>query len=77
MKNRRHFLKTDGSALAAVPIAFGKRKDNRPNIIVVLSDDMGFSDIGCYGSEIQTPALDGLAANGLRFSQFYNGKALS
>ena len=43
-----------------------------PNIIVILSDDMGYSDIGCYGGEIQTPVLDGLAANGLRFTQFYN-----
>ncbi len=47
-------------------------KDTRPNIIVILSDDMGFSDIGCYGGEIQTPNLDTLAANGLRFTQFYN-----
>lgn len=44
----------------------------RPNIIVILSDDMGYSDIGCYGSEIQTPVLDGLAENGLRYTQFYN-----
>ena len=44
----------------------------RPNIIVILSDDMGYSDIGCYGSEISTPTLDGLAENGLRFTQFYN-----
>jgi arylsulfatase A-like enzyme len=44
----------------------------KPNILVVLTDDLGFSDIGCYGSEIQTPVLDKLAANGLRFSQFYN-----
>ncbi|MDE0839728.1 MAG: arylsulfatase, partial [Kiritimatiellae bacterium] len=44
----------------------------RPNIIVILSDDMGFTDIGCYGSEIETPALDGLAANGMKFTQFYN-----
>lgn len=44
----------------------------RPNIILVLADDMGFSDIGCYGSEIQTPILDHLAAGGLRFTQFYN-----
>ena len=43
-----------------------------PNIVVILSDDMGYSDIGCYGSEIQTPTLDGLAGNGLRFTQFYN-----
>src|SRR3954469_18718666 len=46
--------------------------DARPNIIVILCDDMGFSDIGCYGSEIQTPNLDALAAGGVRFTQFYN-----
>ncbi len=44
----------------------------RPNIIVILSDDMGYSDIGCYGSEVATPTLDRLAADGLRFTQFYN-----
>ncbi len=44
----------------------------RPNIVLVMADDMGYSDIGCYGSEIQTPVLDGLASNGLRFTQFYN-----
>ena len=44
----------------------------RPNILVILVDDMGFSDIGCYGSEIPTPNLDRLAAGGLRFTQFYN-----
>ena len=43
-----------------------------PNIVVILADDMGFSDIGCYGGEIETPNLDRLAANGLRFTQFYN-----
>ncbi len=45
---------------------------DRPNIVVIMSDDMGFSDIGCYGGEIATPNLDALAANGLRFTQFYN-----
>jgi len=44
----------------------------KPNIVVILVDDMGFSDIGCYGSEIPTPNLDNLAANGLKFTQFYN-----
>jgi arylsulfatase len=44
----------------------------RPNVIVILTDDLGFSDIGCYGSEIETPTLDRLAEKGLRFSQFYN-----
>ena len=45
---------------------------SKPNIIVILSDDMGYSDLGCYGGEIETPNLDGLAANGLRYTQFYN-----
>ena len=44
----------------------------RPNIAIILVDDMGFSDLGCYGSEIPTPNLDKLAARGLRFTQFYN-----
>lgn len=43
-----------------------------PNIVYIMSDDMGFSDIGCYGSEIETPNLDELADNGIRFTQFYN-----
>lgn len=45
----------------------------RPNIIVIMSDDMGYSDLGCYGGEIPTPQLDALAAGGVRFTQFYNG----
>ena len=45
---------------------------NRPNIIIAMADDMGWSDIGCYGGEINTPNLDKLASNGIRFSQFYN-----
>ncbi|MFO0848547.1 MAG: arylsulfatase [Gemmataceae bacterium] len=52
-----------GAAPAAPP---------RPNVVVILTDDMGFSDIGCYGGEIATPNLDRLAANGVRFTQFYN-----
>lgn len=44
----------------------------KPNVLLILSDDMGFSDIGCYGGEIRTPALDALAAGGVRFTQFYN-----
>jgi arylsulfatase A-like enzyme len=44
----------------------------RPNILVILVDDMGFADLGCYGSEIPTPNLDRLAADGLKFTQFYN-----
>jgi arylsulfatase len=46
--------------------------EGRPNIVIIMSDDMGYSDIGCYGSEVNTPTLDSLAANGLRFTRFYN-----
>ena len=45
----------------------------RPNIVLIMADDMGYSDIGCYGGEIRTPNLDSLAASGVRFSQMYNG----
>lgn len=48
------------------------QKPSRPNIIVVLVDDMGYSDLGCYGSEIATPNIDKLAGQGLRFTNFYN-----
>ncbi len=45
----------------------------KPNVLLILADDLGYSDIGCYGGEIATPNLDALAKNGLRFRQFYNG----
>jgi arylsulfatase A-like enzyme len=45
---------------------------DRPNVVVILADDLGFSDLGCYGGEIDTPHLDALAKNGLRFTRFYN-----
>jgi arylsulfatase len=48
------------------------KKRRRPNIVLMMADDMGYSDIGCYGGEIRTPNLDGLADGGLRFTQFYN-----
>src|ERR1700722_8557882 len=44
----------------------------KPNILLILADDLGYSDLGCYGSEIHTPNLDSLAANGLKYTQFYN-----
>ena len=44
----------------------------RPNVLVILADDLGYSDLGCYGGEIETPHLDSLARGGLRFTQFYN-----
>ena len=53
-------------------LAMADDKALRPNIILIMADDMGFSDIGCYGGEIQTPNLDQLAEHGLRYTQFYN-----
>ncbi|MGQ9650025.1 MAG: arylsulfatase [Phycisphaerae bacterium] len=50
----------------------GETTPGRPNIVIIMADDMGFSDLGCYGSEIATPNIDRLAAGGLRFTQFYN-----
>ena len=46
--------------------------EKRPNILLVMVDDMGWSDLGCYGGEIDTPNVDSLAAGGLRFTRFYN-----
>ena len=72
---RRGFLRSLGfGAGALVAPAWLKAADSqrRPNIIVMMADDMGFSDIGCYGGEIRTPNLDRLAAGGVRFTQFYN-----
>ncbi|BCX46322.1 arylsulfatase [Haloferula helveola] len=58
--------------LLSLPVALAVETAPRPNIIVIMSDDMGYSDLGCYGSEISTPTLDRLAAGGLRYTQFYN-----
>ena len=49
-----------------------RQVDSRPNIIVIMADDLGYSDLGCYGGEIKTPNLDALAKGGVRFTQFYN-----
>ena len=57
--------------LSTISVLGVSQKQTRPNVIVILSDDMGYSDIGCYGSEIRTPNLDLLAAQGIRFTQFY------
>jgi arylsulfatase A-like enzyme len=66
-----------GAAIAALTAWKNKpqaapAKPPRPNIIVILADDMGFSDLGCYGAEIKTPNIDYLAGNGIRYTQFYN-----
>ncbi|MEI7900593.1 MAG: sulfatase-like hydrolase/transferase, partial [bacterium] len=59
-------LALGGYGLAAEPSA------KKPNVLIILADDLGYSDIGCYGSEVATPNLDSLAKSGLRFTQCYN-----
>ena len=49
-----------------------QRAPERPNIVLIMADDLGFSDLGCYGGEIATPNLDRLATGGMRFTHFYN-----
>src|SRR3954452_9830458 len=56
--------------LVTAPFCFAEQK--HPNIIVILADDLGYSDIGCFGGEIQTPNIDSLAKPGIRYTQFYN-----
>jgi arylsulfatase A-like enzyme len=67
--NRREFLRAGAAAIASTMSAQGAK---RPNIILIMADDLGYSDIGCYGSEINTPNLDSLAREGLRLTHFYN-----
>ena len=65
---------TFAAACILAPLAAA---NERPNIVIILGDDMGFSDIGCYGGEIDTPNLDALAAGGLRFTDFHNNAKCS
>jgi arylsulfatase A-like enzyme len=77
-----HRLLNKAALFAAVTIALVLQTMNaqsayaasreRPNIVLIMADDLGFADLGCYGSEIETPNLDSLASAGLRLSQFYN-----
>lgn len=60
------------SGLPAISLAAEEANTAKPNILLIVADDLGYSDLGCYGGEIQTPNLDRVAANGLRFTQFYN-----
>jgi arylsulfatase A-like enzyme len=76
--SRRRVVKSLGAAalgwtaLSQAEAQEAPQGQKRPNILLILADDMGFSDLGCYGSEIHTPNLNALAHNGLRFTQFYN-----
>jgi len=70
MASRREFLNMVGGAAAAAPLWSAPAK--KPNFLVILADDMGFSDARCYGGDVDTPNLDRLAAGGLRFTQGYS-----
>jgi arylsulfatase A-like enzyme len=66
------FLRLAIVLLVRLAVDAGEAARPRPNFLIILADDLGFSDLGCYGGEIATPNLDQLANNGLRFTQFYN-----
>jgi arylsulfatase len=68
MVNRRRFLQ----ALSAAPAWAARAAASRPNILLILADDLGYSDPGCYGGEIATPNIDRLASGGVRFTQLYS-----
>jgi arylsulfatase len=72
MKTCRAVLVAVLSWVGLAPALMAADAGRRPNVVVIMADDMGFSDIGCYGSEIATPNLDALAKGGIRFTQFYN-----
>ncbi len=70
--NRRTFIQSASATAACALNRAAAAPAKRPNIVIMMADDMGFSDLGCYGSEIATPNLDKLAGNGVRFTRFYN-----
>src|SRR5947208_10732305 len=73
--NRREFLQTSAGALLAGTGAAQhavQTRDRPPNVIFIYADDLGYGDLGCYGSKIRTPNLDRMASEGVRFTQFYS-----
>jgi arylsulfatase len=66
-------IKKISLAAATLTGAAVLQAQERPNIILIMADDMGYSDLGCYGGEVETPNINRLAQNGLRYRQFYNG----
>jgi len=70
--NIKHISICATSACLPLTAGYAQVQESKPNIILILVDDLGWSDFGCYGSEIRTPEIDSLAQNGLRYRQFYN-----
>ncbi|MDZ7370111.1 MAG: arylsulfatase [candidate division KSB1 bacterium] len=75
--NRREFIKRAASAGAVFTFLQCRRQSRKPNFILILADDLGYGDLGCYGQEkIKTPVLDRMASQGVRFTQFYAGSTV-
>ena len=77
MKNHTLIITSVTLLVSVIAIGFTgtdvvAQENKRPNILLIVADDMGYSDLGCYGSDINTPNLDALAAGGLQFTHFYN-----
>ncbi len=80
MRKKINLISFDAFSLSVAPLVMLSscsefteiEKDPRPNIIIIMADDMGYSDIGCYGGEIETPNIDRLGEQGIRFTQFHN-----
>src|SRR5207248_951325 len=74
--NRRQFFSATAAGIAP-PFLPAQSAGRKPNIVFILADDLGYGDLGCYGSkEIRTPAIDALAAEGLKFTQAYAGSTV-
>ena len=69
---RRKYHRALKALPALLPAVAFAQQAQRPNIMLIVVDDMGYSDLGCFGGEVESPNLDALAASGMRFTQFYN-----
>ncbi len=79
--NRRDFLKVSGAAAATLAVqttvSAARTSDKKPNIIFIMADDLGYRELGCYGQKkIKTPNVDRMAAEGMRFTDYYTGSAV-
>ncbi|MDR1743831.1 MAG: sulfatase-like hydrolase/transferase [Dysgonamonadaceae bacterium] len=72
MMKRNQWIAVTGMGMIMSPSLFAQRAPEKPNVVLILVDDVGYSDFGCYGSEIETPNIDRLANNGIRLRHFYN-----
>jgi arylsulfatase len=77
MRTVRSIICLLAATLVAPTIAFAQGAPRRPNIVIILGDDLGFADMGMFGSEIKTPNLDALAREGVRFTNFYTHASCS